>query len=278
MMEMKNLMLLLPLIFYACNPMAAIEKDIEIFEKEYKDHIETIQGINRKISYAWTGNPSAQMLLFVHGSPGSRKGWSHFLLNKNLQSRYFILSVDRPGYGNSGGGKTELSVKKQSDDIRELLKLNKSRTRPILIAHSYGGPVIAKMAMDYPEEIGGLIFVASSVDPDLEETKLIQHIGALWGIRNIIPDDLRVCNEEIFALKPQLKEMVQDWHKLQSIPVAIIHGDKDELVPVENVLFLKNHLTDKQIIHINIIPGMNHFIPWERPETILQAIEEFRKP
>jgi pimeloyl-ACP methyl ester carboxylesterase len=38
----------------------------------------------------------------------------------------------------------------------------------ILVGHSLGGPLIARMTMDYPELIDGLVFVAGSVAPKLE--------------------------------------------------------------------------------------------------------------
>ena len=41
--------------------------------------------------------------------------------------------------------------------------------RIMLIGHSLGGPVIARMAMDYPDAYQGLIFVAASIDPEMEK-------------------------------------------------------------------------------------------------------------
>jgi pimeloyl-ACP methyl ester carboxylesterase len=63
----------------------------------------------------------------------------------------------------------EQSLRMQSACLAPLLRLGKSAKKPILVGHSLGGPVAARLAMDYPDEVGGLILVAPSIDPELEK-------------------------------------------------------------------------------------------------------------
>ena len=254
------------------NPTKKIEKEIIQFKKEYPDQILTYQSPHRTMNYAWSGDPTKRPILFVHGSPGSWDSWSEFLLNKDLQKNYHLIAVDRPGYGKDNLGLTEISLKKQSEDIIAVLKTNHSGLGAILIGHSFGGPVIAKAAMDFPNQIAGLIFVASSVDPDLEEIRWIQYPASWWPFKYLIPTALRVCNEEIFSLKNELTAILPDWKKITS-SVVIVHGEKDPLVPVENVDFIKKNLNEKQILMIFREPELNHFVPWLRPDLILKSIQ-----
>lgn len=264
----------LPLV--SCqNPAKSIEPDIEKFKTEHSDQFTEYKTIHRTMRFAWSGDPKKRPLIFVHGSPGSWQGWAAFLLNSELQKNFHIIAIDRPGYGGSGQ-QSESSLQIQASDIMQALQFNQSSEPALLVGHSYGGPVIARMAMDYPEKIAGLIFVASSVDPELEEIKWIQYPAMHWPIKYIIPNSLRVCNEEIMDLKPELQKLIPLWNSVK-IKTIIIQGDKDDLVPKENLNFLVAHIDSKYVIEANLIPGLNHFIPWKRPELILDAIQKLSK-
>ena len=55
-----------------------------------------------------------------------------------------------------------------------------------------------------------------------------------------------------------------------------MHGDNDPLVPVENVDWLEKQLKQagKSALFAKIVlPGVNHFIPWEHPEEVAKAVK-----
>jgi pimeloyl-ACP methyl ester carboxylesterase len=253
------------------NPAAAVKSEALEFKEKFPDHVLKLESRNRELQYAWSGDPLKRPLLFVHGSPGSWEGWAHFLLDPSLKENFQVIAVDRPGFGGSNPGESERSLQKQADLIIEVLKINKSGLPAILVGHSYGGPVVAKMAMSYPKQVAGVIFVASSVAPDLEKTKWYQYPADWWPIRDLIPSPLKVCNQEIFALKDELKAMMPLW-KTFSAKVVTIQGEDDDLVPVGNQDFLLTMLDPKLIVKVDRIEGLNHFIPWKRPDLILNGI------
>jgi pimeloyl-ACP methyl ester carboxylesterase len=56
----------------------------------------------------------------------------------------------------------------------------------------------------------------------------------------------------------------------------MLHGDRDPLVPVENVAWLEQQLgaLGKTNLFAKIIlPGVNHFIPWEHPAEVERALQ-----
>jgi pimeloyl-ACP methyl ester carboxylesterase len=158
----------------------------------------------------------------------------------------------------------------------EALRTNESGLPAILVGHSYGGPVVAKMAMQTSAKIAGVIFVAASVDPTLEKTKWYQYPASWWPIRLLVPSELRVCNEEIFALKAELEEMLPAWKSLRA-KVAIIQGAEDDLVDPANQNFLLRMLPPELVVSSRSVPGLNHFVPWKSPDLILQAISELEE-
>ena len=262
----------------ACiNPTSSVKPDIEKFEKNYGNQVRIFQGKNQILSYHWTGDVSKPPVIFVHGSPGSWDGWAHFLVDENLQKNFHLIAVDRPGYGGSGKGNTEPSLEKQAEAILEPLKFNTSHLPAILVGHSYGGPVIARAAMDHPEQVAGLVFVAASVSPALEHFSWYQEPAGWWPIRSLIPTDLRVCNEEIIALKTELEKMLPLWPAITA-PTVLIQGDVDDLVPPANLDFLLEKLTQAKVVSTVRITGMNHFIPWRVPEVIFDGIKALGLP
>jgi len=55
----------------------------------------------------------------------------------------------------------------QSRQIYEALSANGVSGNAVLIGHSLGGPVVARMAADYPDFVKGLVLVAPGISPVL---------------------------------------------------------------------------------------------------------------
>lgn len=271
-------LLLLSLLTSWCtscaNPAASIQPDIEMFQKKYPSNFGFVDSGNRKVHYAWSGDRSKRPLVFVHGSPGSWKGWAHFLLNEDLQKRFFMIAIDRLGYGGSGNGISETSLDKHAQALIQVASLSPKTV--ILVGHSFGGPVIAGAAMNNPQKVAGLIFVASSVSPDLERTKWFQYPATWWPIKYLIPTELRVCNEEIFPLKGELMAQKNRWFEINS-KVAILQGADDQLVPAGNADYIVSRLKSESVIFAMKIAQQGHFLPWERPDLILKSIDEVER-
>ncbi len=141
--------------------MSKSEIDTFFANKEKKGTLRTYTiGSYRKINYLAVGDNNLPLVIFVHGSPGSLSAFIDFMADTNLLSRAQLISVDRPGFGYSNFGYAEPSLEKQSADLKPILEQHKNHRPIILVGHSLGGPVIARMAMDYPELIDGLVLVA----------------------------------------------------------------------------------------------------------------------
>jgi pimeloyl-ACP methyl ester carboxylesterase len=264
--------LLLLALLPRCVSMHMSDKKVEEYFKgaAQKPSFYTYTLNGRTIHYAAMGADSLPMVVFVHGSPGSWDAFISFFKDTTLYKIARIVSVDRPGFGKSGYGKVETSLEKQAALLMPVLKTTKAATLPVLVGHSLGGPVVSRIAMDYPDLVGGLVLVAPSIDPAMEKREWYRQVGDFFLFRAIIPKELDVSNQEILPLKKQLALMLPLWETIR-VPVTVIQGDKDKLVPPGNADF-----AGKMLIHapdtIWMLPGMNHFIPWSRPELIRQAI------
>jgi pimeloyl-ACP methyl ester carboxylesterase len=236
----------------------------------YKPHQQRYEACGRTMNYAEIGNDSLPLVVFIHGSPGSWTAFKDFFKDSLLLSKAQLLSVDRPGFGYSNYGKAEPSLAVQAACIKPLIQKYGTGKQVILVGHSLGGPLIARMSMDYPELISYLIFVAPSVDPELEPKEWYRK--PMNTMRWLLPGSIRASNAEIISLKKELQLMLPLWPTV-SQPATVIQGDQDDLVPPGNAAFIKKNMVNSQV-NIVMLKDMNHFIPWRKPEAIQQAILE----
>ena len=241
------------------------------FEKKvWKGTLQSYIIHQQKINYLTVGDDQLPLVVFVHGSPGSLSAFIDFMADTSLLEKAQLISVDRPGFGESSFGYAQKSVKKQAAVLKPILEKHKAHRPIILVGHSLGGPVIARMAMDYPELVDGLVIVAGSIDPDLEPHEWFRAPLATPFLKWIMPRSFRSSNDEIYHLKPELQDMLPLWKNITAHTI-VIQGKKDELVDPQNAAFAKRMIINAPVELVEI-EEMNHFVPWSNPELIRQAI------
>jgi len=263
--------------FHSCMTFRMSSSKIDQYFSDHKveGRQATVEADDYKIHYVSSGDEQKPLILFVHGSPGSLSAFIGFLTDSTLLTHHLLITTDRPGFGYSHFGTGEPSLQKQAASLKPILEKYQSNRPIILVGHSLGAPVIARMAMDYPDLVDGLIIVAGSIDPDLEpnETWFRAPLATPF-LSWLLPRSLRASNDEIYQLKPELESMKPLWKNIRC-PVTFIQGDKDRLVDPRNVQFAKEVLTSTTVTVISK-EDMDHFVPWSNPELIVQAIEDFR--
>jgi len=239
-----------------------------------KPEIQQYEINNREINYAVIGADSLPTAIFFHGAPGSWSAFIDFMKDEDLIKHVQIVSVDRPGYGHSNFGNSVTSLTAQAKLLQPLLD-KFSHTKNILIGHSLGGPVIARIAMDFPEITNSLIMVAPSIDPSLEpDEDWFRFPLRTPFLRWILPTSFRVTNDEIYFLEEELEIMMPLWEKIK-LPVTVIQGGEDSLVPPANASFAKKMLVNAESLDIMFKEDMNHFVPWNNPQLIKEAIMKY---
>ena len=219
-------------------------------------------------------NPNLDLLVLVHGSPGSLTAYEKYYTDQRILENFQIISVDRLGFGYSSFGNSESSLVTHAKAIAGILEAYPNQKK-IIVGHSMGGPIIAKLAMNFPELTDGLVMVAPSISPFLEPSNTWRKILDFLPFRILSPSALRVCNQEIIPLKEELSLMLGDWANIK-VPVSLIQGKEDNLVPQGNADFAKQMLTNSPSVSIRKITG-NHFILWSEIELIKQEIFQLAK-
>jgi pimeloyl-ACP methyl ester carboxylesterase len=221
------------------------------------------------IDYVEIYTPSAsllpkQLIIFVHGTPGSYTAFMSYLNDPIMQEKFHMVSVTRPGWRSDDDTKVP-SLDEQAAALRPLLDMDRSGKGALLMGHSYGGPVIARTAMNYSELIAGLIFVATTGDPKLSAPRWYNRLAVALP-RFVLGASLKGANAEIMRLYPQLEAMVPRWQDL-IMPVLIVQGSKDRLVHPDNALFMQRMLVNSEVRFLNR-EGQGHFVLWEEAPLI----------
>ena len=259
-------------LLYSCMQfrMSSTEIDKYFSERNLEGTQHSYRVGSRLVNYVHIGNENLPLVLLIHGSPGSLSAFIHFLADTVLLKRVQLVSVDRPGFGSSNFGYAEPSLGKQANLLRPILEKYKKDQPVILVGHSLGGPVIARMAMDFPKLVDGLVMVAPSIDPNLEPKEWFRGPLALPFLKWILPRSIRASNDEIWNLKPELQSMLPMWSKIEAKTI-VIQGGVDTLVPPGNADFAKKMITNAPV-EVVLKEDMNHFVPWNNPQLIKDAI------
>jgi len=255
----------LPPYYETESAVSALQKSLT--QEQFHSDGETLGLVHR-------GDPNKPVIVFVHGSPGQWDAWADYLNDEDLAKQSYMIAVDRLGFGVSDNGQHEPSLERHAktivDGVYNIIPKDKAI---IVIGHSYGGPVALRMAVDYPDQVAGLILLAPSIDPDLEVPRWYNHLAALPIVRDILPASVRHSNEEILPLRPELEQM-RDRLDVISVPVSVIQGIEDKLVPYQNADYAKNMLVNAEV-QITLIEDRGHFIPWQDFDLVKKTLLEF---
>ena len=216
-------------------------------------------------------NTAAFDLVFIHGTPGGAGVWATQF--ETLSTNANLFAYDRPGFGGSTPVWAQPHLQEQVDALANLLD-SITTNQVLVIGHSYGGPVALLATLEHPEKIRGALLIGGDVDPAQEKPWWVQHVFGWRATSWVLPRALRQCNRETLAAHDDLAAMQKLLPKLV-VPVVMLHGDRDPLVPVENVAWLEQQLAaaGKTNLFVKIIlPGVNHFIPWEHPADVERAL------
>jgi pimeloyl-ACP methyl ester carboxylesterase len=120
-------------------------------------HYFTSQGV--KIHYLDWGNAGAPMLLLIHGTRDHARSWDWTA--RALRDRWHVVAMDLRGHGDSEWSPDgAYLLPYHLLDMLELVEL--MGPEPVtVVAHSFGGNVMARYAGIYPERIRKIVFVDS---------------------------------------------------------------------------------------------------------------------
>ncbi len=218
-----------------------------------------------------------------------------------LSERLRVVAYDQRSRDGRGDRAYDLGV--LAEDCAEVVRCLDSG--PAVIAGmSMGGLIALRLALERPELVSGLVLIATSAlpEPPAERDRLRAAFGAHRNSESLPAEFARAEAEAHFArrtrrLRPGLVREIAAaisrrsgraaWFELNSwlshddlaprlgelrAPVLIVHGDEDELVPVERALQTRELIPESRLL---IVPYAGHAVNIEAPDVVNVAVAEF---
>jgi pimeloyl-ACP methyl ester carboxylesterase len=268
----------------------------------------TVDGTRLHFFIEGAGRP----VVLIHGNPGSGQDWTR--LFGPLAAHHRIIAFDRPGHGLSqrpkhGDTTVEVQARLLHDALREL-----HVERPIIVGHSWGGALALVYAINYPEEVAGVVLVAPAVYESQEIGSMVTDLPAvpvigdaansvltpLFGA-SVVRSELKkafspdpVPESYLRSVLPEWTSQIKvKWYSIDdallndclkkfsprypeiSVPVSILAGDSDLCVSKkDNAERLHQALPKSNLI---VLLKTGHEIPFTRSQSVVEEIERVQR-
>src|SRR5579859_746835 len=158
---------MLPVVFAAALVILtlATQAGVVAFQHRFPAHGKPVEVAGAMLNVLDIGpkEASGPPIVLVHGASSNLEAMRR-PLGDRLAARHRVILIDRPGHGWSSTSVETSTPAVQGRLIEEAL--NKLGVGPvILVVHSWAGALGARMAIDYPERIAGLVMLAPVTHP-----------------------------------------------------------------------------------------------------------------
>ncbi len=244
-------------------------------------------------------------LLLLHGFGADKDSWNK--LAKQLTSRFHVVALDIPGFGDSYSPKGGYDIASQARRVSNFIT-RKGLQDFTVMGNSYGGYIAALLSNQYPGKIKRSILISPLGFEQVPLTDLFENVvkGQLPLLlpRNLseFSQLLNVCFYKMpfiptFAKKQMLKRNLDNatlHHNLFyqthlcidgrlrfdyalerlligiQVPTHIIWGEQDAILSAEALQLLKQ--IDNEYITQNCMDRMGHLPQIENPKRLFQQI------
>ena len=227
------------------------------------------EGATRRLRYLQIGqDPLKPLLVFIHGAPSSSAWWITMMRDSALRAEANILAIDRPGYGGSGLGQPMTSVREQAENVAAVIRTRRQPGQKIVVhGSSYGGTVSARLAMDFPHLVDGLLLQSASMAPKQEHTYWITHPTSHWSLSWLLPSGINTANHEKLAHQVELEKMASGWQNIDA-PTVILHGTDDWLIYPRNAYYACDKLINAPTVVHHMVKGKQHDLLYTAPKLL----------
>jgi pimeloyl-ACP methyl ester carboxylesterase len=211
--------------------------------------------------------PPPWKIVVITGAPSWAEYWAETLAE--LPADREMIVVDRPGYGVSEPHEPVTDIRTQAQALAPLLTAARGQ-RVMLVGQSYGAAIASLMAEAHPGKVESLVLLSGFFGEPGPTSRWLLDVGS--KALKLIPRDLRHAVVECTGQRPQLAYAKRALARL-SIPIHMIHGDKDDFAPIEAAERLAAETVTRRPINFVRTPGANHFLNDGPADQLIAALE-----
>ena len=279
------------------------DKSWEELEAVYLDNpADMVTVLSNQMHVRDRGPKDAPAVILIHGFGSSLQtfeGWA-----ERLRREFRVISIDLPGSGLSRPDSTgDYSDERSIALLKELMD-QLGITRATLAGNSIGGRISWRFAGAHPDRVDKLVLIApDGFASDGFEYGKAPDIPAMTNImkvflpRYLIEENLTPAHGDPSTMTP---DMVTRYHDLLigpgkrqavidrmaqtvlvdpvpilktiDVPVLLLWGEKDNLIPASHALDYSSVLSDSRTV---VLPGLGHVPQEEDPAETLKPVRAF---
>ncbi|MHA2252441.1 MAG: alpha/beta fold hydrolase [Candidatus Kariarchaeaceae archaeon] len=237
-------------------------------------------------------------LLLLHGYLGSVEDYSTIM--EKYEKYYNVIALDLRGHGESDSPlEGSWTIDDFTFDIYQVItQLLPSNQKISIIASSMSTAIALKMASDYPEFVDRLLLISPTdqfsipiwgkfllsigkLTPNIIAKGLIEMYGLFGSAFTFDKEEKSYVKEaynrirriDIDTHKKILQETIGSWQiNIDNItlPILIVAGEFDNVVPFNNSVELNNKLLDSTLI---VLRNTKHHILVLRTDTLIHIMD-----
>lgn len=225
------------------------------------------------------GPRDAAPLLLLHGATETfRVSWKRLI--EPLAARYRVIGVDLRGHGQSTNPAGALDLRQMADDVAALLDVL-GIDRAHVCGFSGGGSTALFFGLRHVDRARSLVLISNNFERDearrgrnFWSPNAIRARDALWlkgmaAWHNVPAETLLGW----WAAEDQLRpNFTPDELGALQLPVLVIGGDRDPIVPLEQSVRLYRALPQGRLA---VLPGVGHGAPHRAPALLAQLLGAF---
>ena len=205
----------------------------------YKRSKYFLTSTKRKIKYLFLNKKSQITVVFFHGFMSDMVGKKPNAIQKFCaKKRIGFIKFEYSGHGKSSEKFTDGNISKWTNDAKQLIKSKINKTKNLVfIGSSMGSWIALNLFLNFKKKIKGFIGIASA--PDFLEELMWKKFSK--KIKKIIMVKKIYNHEHGNFTYPITKQLIFDGKKNKilnkkiniKIPIVLLHGSKDEAVPLK---------------------------------------------
>ena len=202
-------------------------------------------------------------LIFLHGNNGSIEDFYQQI--PFFVKQYRVIVLDTRGEGRSTDlTKTPYTYEVFSNDLFQVIqKLNLKKVN--LVGWSDGGNTALIFNAQHPELINKIVTIGAVLNPNGVKDELIENFK---NLANKPSENTNLRLIELMLNEPNITK--SELNEIQN-PVLVIAGEKDE-VKEEHTKEIQQNIKNAELL---IIPNSTHYVPFEQPKVLNEAILKF---
>lgn len=203
-------------------------------------------------------------LVVFPGTPCRKRLFHRFL--SHAPPGLEVVVISRPGFGK---GHTEAIT--DWDEQVAAIKPFLSDKKIITLGVSYGGELALKSALDFPDQVKGVVTVAALITEPRPYIRALEKLGDAPSVGALLPGQVKRVKAEIEARRTQIGPLLDRLENLTA-PVEVVHGDLDNLVSRGDAHALMARLKHNPHAEFHHINGGTHYLELQYPKRLHAAV------